>query len=740
MKQFVFLLIFFFPIISLGQDVNGRITDTNDQPIPNVFVISKITGDHWHTNETGEFQINKPAFPDSLIINHLGYKRMLIILDKKNELQNLIIKLERKSIELNEVSITGQLKSLNIISDIDLHTKPVNSSQEILRTVPGLIIGQHAGGGKAEQIFLRGFDIDHGTDINITVDGLPVNMVSHAHGQGYADLHFLIPEIIGNIDFGKGTYYADKGNFNTSGYVEFITKDRLEKSEVGVEYGSFNTMRFTSLLKILNSEKQSAYFAGEFLLTDGPFDASQNLNRINVFGKYILRQKNYDKVEITASHFTSKWDASGQIPQRSVDAGIISRFGAIDNTEGGFTGRSNVSLDYFKYINNNTFVKNKIFFSQYDFELYSNFTFFLNDPVNGDQIRQKESRQIYGAQSELDHIFKFNNFNINLRSGVGFLYNNIDNIELSHTRDRKITLEKIKYGDIDESNIYGFVNLEFDFGKFMINPAVRLDFFEFNYVDKLSEQYTALSVDKLQVSPKLNVLYNQSTKFQLFIKSGLGFHSNDTRVIVAETGREILPKAYGSDIGFIWKPMNRFIVNSSLWYLFLEQEFVYVGDEGVIEPSGKSQREGVDFGIRLQLSDYLFIDNDVNYAFARSIDEPEGLNYIPLAPDLTNTGGLSLRNMYGFSGGIRYRYIRNRPANEDNSIVAIGYLIADMNLSYSYKNIEIGLIIENVFNNDWNETQFATETRLENELESIEEIHFIPGTPFFIKSKLVFSF
>lgn len=146
------------------------------------------------------------------------------------------------------------------------------------------------------------------------------------------------------------------------------------------------------------------------------------------------------------------------------------------------------------------------------------------------------------------------------------------------------------------------------------------------------------------------------------------------------------------------------------------------------------------FGIRLQLTDYFFIDNDINYTFARSINEPEGMNYIPLAPDLTNTGGLSFNNLFGFSGGIRYRYIKNRPANEDNSIIALGYLITDGNLTYKFKNIEIGVIIENIFNNDWNETQFATETRLENESESVEEIHFIPGTPFSIKSKIVFTF
>jgi hypothetical protein len=740
MKNTILILIIFSPLISLGQNITGQITDENSSPLSNVYIVNTVSGEHWHSNNFGKFEITDFSGTDTLVFSYLGFEKVILTMSDSLMKQELIIKMKPKSIELSEISVSGHLKSLNIVSEIDLHVKPVNTSQEILRTVPGLIIGQHAGGGKAEQIFLRGFDIDHGTDINITVDGLPVNMVSHAHGQGYADLHFLIPEIIEKIDFGKGTYYADKGNFNTSGYVDFKTKDKLTENQASVEYGSFNTIRTSTLLNLINSNKQSAYFAGEFLLTDGAFETSQNFNRINLFGKYIINVNQYDKIMLLSSYFTSKWDASGQIPQRAVDVGLINRFGAIDNTEGGNTSRINLCLNYLKFIDNQTFVKNQIFYSAYDFELYSNFTFFLNDPVNGDQIKQKEKRNIFGAESELTRIYNIGITEIKLKTAVGFRHDIIDNIELSHTKDREITLEKIKFGDINESNLYGYINTEFDCKKWLINPAIRFDFFKFNYVDKLARKYKSSSVNKATVSPKLNILYNQSEKLQFFLKSGIGFHSNDTRVVIPENGRDILPAAFGADLGTIIKPGNRIILNASIWYLYLKQEFVYVGDEGVVEPTGKTRRTGIDFGLRYQLTKKIFINNDINYAFARSIAEPEGKNYIPLAPDLTSTGGLSIVNIHGFSGGIRYRYLRNRPANEDNSIVAKGYLIADMNLSYSYKSIELGLIIENLFNSKWNETQFATETRLQNEAESVEEIHFIPGTPFFIKSKLMIKF
>ncbi len=213
-----------------------------------------------------------------------------------------------------------------------MQTSPVRSSQEILRKVPGLFIGQHAGGGKAEHIFLRGFDIDHGTDVAISVDGMPVNMVSHAHGQGYADLHFLIPETISKIDFGKGPYYSDIGNFGTAGYVQFKTKDVLESSQLSLEYGAFNTTRTMAMLNVLDTENHSAYLAADYTVSDGPFESSQNFSRNNFFAKYAGNISDKEKLNAIASHFNSTWDASGQIPVRAVKSGLITRFGAIDDT------------------------------------------------------------------------------------------------------------------------------------------------------------------------------------------------------------------------------------------------------------------------------------------------------------------------------------------------------------------------------------------------------------------------
>ncbi|MFT7163732.1 MAG: outer membrane receptor protein involved in Fe transport, partial [Flavobacterium sp.] len=400
------LLTFLLSIIGLvshSQVQKGIVVDEFGNAIENAYIVNINSEAHAHTNDLGMFSIDKSVMGNVLKVSALGYKKVNYTISSS---ENRIV-LEDDIFRLDEIVIQQQLSALNVISKIDLQTTPVNSSQEILRKVPGLFIGQHAGGGKAEQIFLRGFDIDHGTDITISVDGMPVNMVSHAHGQGYADLHFVIPETVEKIDFGKGTYYADKGDFATAGYVAFQTKEKLDESSISVEAGQFNTLRTVGLFNLLGKKKkQSAYIATEYILTDGPFDSPQNFNRVNLLGKYSAMLEDSSKFSISASRFASKWDASGQIPQRLVDNGTISRFGAVDNTEGGNTSRTNINATISKPIDENTFLKANAFYSNYEFELYSNFTFFLEDPINGDQIRQKEERSIYGMNAELNKKMK----------------------------------------------------------------------------------------------------------------------------------------------------------------------------------------------------------------------------------------------------------------------------------------------------------------------------------------------
>jgi outer membrane receptor for Fe3+-dicitrate len=732
MRKFYTLTLLLLCFFAQSQIQKGIVKDSSGNPIENAYISNTNAQSHAHTNEFGTFSIDKTNKGDVLNISAAGFKKANCIF----KTTDFTIVLKEAIYSLDQVIIQPKWNAMNVVSKIDLQSAPVNSSQEVLRKVPGLFIGQHAGGGKAEQLFLRGFDIDHGTDIAVSVDGMPVNMVSHAHGQGYADLHFLIPETIEKIDFGKGTYYANKGDFATAGYVSFITKEKIDNNYISVEAGQFNTFKTVGLFNLLNKQKNhNAYFATEYIMTNGPFDSPQNFKRINLFGKYTNVLADNTKFSVNVSHFTSKWDASGQIPQRLIDANLISRFGAVDDTEGGKTSRSNINISLVKHINESTFLKANAFYSNYNFELYSNFTFFLEDPINGDQIRQNESRDIFGLNTEWNKKATNSYFQL----GFGFRNDATQNTELSHTAQRYLTLNTLKLGNIDQTNIFSYINAEFDFGKLKINPALRFDYFKFEYQDKLVINYTTKTEDKLKFSPKLNFIFTQNNNLQFYLKSGFGFHSNDTRVVVVNAAKEILPTAFGTDLGLIANPFPKLVLNGALWILNLQEELVYVGDAATVEISGRTKRMGVDIGMRYQLASYLFFDTDLNYTYARSIDSPKE-DYIPLAPDLTITAGLNSSKYKGFSVGFHYRYLKSRPANEDNSIVAKGYVVSDVNLNYEYKSVTFGISAENIFNTLWNETQFATESQLQNENQSVEEIHFTPGTPFFLKGKLSYRF
>lgn len=724
-----------------AQVISGKIIDAiSRQPLESAY-ISQVNSENKKavTDHYGNFTLNINSDSATVIASFIGYAAQIHTVKAS---LGIIIALKPADLTLKDAVIvqSSSQQKFNTLAKIDLDLKPLKNTQELMRIVPGLFVAQHAGGGKAEQIFLRGFDIDHGTDIQVSVDNIPVNMVSHAHGQGYADAHFIIPETINNMDFGTGPYYAQQGNLNTAGYINFKTYNNIPQSRVQVEAGQFNTFRTLAMVDLLkkNKDKQSAYIASEFNYTEGPTINSQNFHRLNVFGKYNLAISDNTQLTASASAFDSKWDASGQVPDRAVQSGMIDRFGAIDPSEGGNTERYNANIVLSHRFANGMHWENQAFYSRYKFNLYSNFTFYLDDPINGDEIQQKEDRNIIGYNSKLNKQWAFKTWTLNSIYGAGFRHDATENSQLNHVVKR-VFLEHYKLGDIKETNAFAYIQDQAIVGNWLLEAGLRFDYLRFNYFDKLIAQQLPAQ-GKAIVSPKLNIQYTFSSKVQAYVKAGKGFHSNDTRVVVANQGFDILPAAYGADIGFTLKPTKNLFVNIAAWYLYLQQEFVYVGDAGITEPSGKTRRQGIDMLIRYQLTNNIFANANINLTKPRAIGEPKGADYIPLAPTFTSTGGLFYKKKTGINGGLSYRYIKDRPANEDNSIVAKGYFLLDGTINYTRPKYEIGLAVENIFNIDWNEAQFATESRLMNEPQPEEELHYTPGVPFFARVKFAVFF
>jgi len=730
--------------------INGKVFDKETKlPLYGAVITLVEINRSTSSNVLGDYNFSK-LFEGSykLKIELIGYEKVnLTIAVSGSDTVQTSAYLIDNALTISQIDVTATIDYGSIsVSPIDILLRPTSTAQDLLKLVPGLFIAQHAGGGKAEQIFLRGFDIDHGTDINLQVDGMPVNMISHAHGQGYADLHFVIPETIDDFSVYKGPYFSKFGDLGTSGSVDFKTKNSIEKSMGLLEFGSYDYYRALAMVKVLgenshlfSKNKEDLYLAGEYAASNGYFDSRQKFSRLNVFGKYFGALSSKTILSVSGSTFYSHWDASGQIPERAVEENLIGRFGGIDNTEGGNTYRTNFNLNLMNSLSSNSSLTNQIYFSSYGFNLYSNFTFFLNDPVNGDQINQFENRNIFGYKGTYSFLGQIGNVNLNTSFGIGARIDDIDTIHLAHTRERSF-LNYYEAGKILVQDYFAYMDESIEAGDFVINPGVRIDYFDFDLTDDLNSSNSG-SVSAVRIGPKLNLFYNLNNKTQFFIKSGIGFHSNDARVAVVENIGNTLPRAFGYEAGTVFNAGNA-LINLSLWGLNLESEFVYVGDEAVVEPSGRTQRLGIDFSGRYQFNEWMWADLDLNYAKGKFTDEPEDADRIPLAPVFTSVGGLSARLDNGISGRIGYRYLDDRPANENYSVTANGYFVMDAVLNFQFSgNYQIGLTFENLTNNtSWNEAQFDTESRLEFETDPVSELHYTPGTPFSLKGNFSINF
>ena len=736
--------------------LRGTVADSlSGQPVAGVSVGLQGQPGGTATDALGNFRLSdvKPG-RYALRLGALGYRAQAVpVTVQAGESLRLSLRVATTTLSLAEVTVSQPQdpnQSLAAISHIDQLLRPVNSAQDLLRLVPGLFIAQHAGGGKAEQIFLRGFDCDHGTDFAVSVDGLPVNMVSHAHGQGYADFHFVIPETVEQLKVYKGPYTARFGDFATAGAGEFSTKTHLEHSQVKLEVGQFATRRALVMLDLLgldhhllSKRPESAYVAAEYNFTNSYFDQPQHFKRFNGMAKYTGQLSDKTSLTLLGSHFTSNWDASGQIPERGIEQGIISRYGSIDPTEGGRTSRTNASVVLTTALPHDAVLRQQAYYSKYDFSLFSNFTFFLHDSINGDEINQTDDRHLFGYTATYERDDRLGARSLHSTLGVG-TRNDFSTLGLRHTVRRE-TLDTITTGHLFEQNINAYLDETLSLtDRLTVNAAVRADFFTFDFRGRLADGNTGMlaplagRVARARVSPKLNLYYQLTPVVQLFARSGFGFHSNDARGVIRGANANVLPRAIGSEIGSTFKPLPGLVVNAALWSLHLQDELVYVGDEAVVESTGPTQRYGLDLSVRYQLGRRLFLDGDFNYNHGRQIDAPEKANYIPLAPTFTSTGGLTYKSPKGLSGSLRYRHIDSRPANDDGSIRARGYFLLDAVLAYTTSRFQIGASAENLLNVEWNQAQFATQTRLLNTpkrepTEGIDELHFTPGTPFYAK-------
>lgn len=740
--------------------VRGVVYDnTGKKPLQGATVTVDSTLMSVVTDAFGKFFLkNLDPGRHTLAISYIGrepVKQDFIV--EEGATTDLTFHLFPTAVTMNDIAITG-MKDLKLttIKMSEMNLRPVNNSQDLLRLVPGLFIAQHQGGGKAEQIFIRGFDCDHGTDINISVDNMPVNMTSHAHGQGFADAHFIIPESIQQLDYGKGPYEADKGNFYTGGYIAFKTKNSLDNNFASAEGGTYNYLRTATGFNLLNSKKgnsrhSDAYVIGEYVYNRGYFDAPQDLNRFSITGKYTNYISDNKQLSATISGFNTFWNASGQLPERAVNSGLVGMYGELDK-EGGATSRYNLNVAYDQKIDDNNHFKSNLYLTQYNFLLYSNFTFFANDPVNGDQIRQAENRKMAGYNAEYTNNTSRGVVNFKTQVGVGIRYDDVNNSELSSTVGKTVLLNRISLGDINDLNLSGYASEKIQLWRNLtFNLGVRYDVFVQQYTNKLPLDEPQATAETYRLSPKAGVCYKITDDIKAYYSYGTGLHSNDSRTIHLNQQLggsvyvgNIVPQAFGHDLGIEYILGSKLLLSAAIWRLDLQQEFGYSGDAAVVDTSGRSRRQGIDFSTRYVPFKRLSLYLDVNFAQGRFLDQPDGENYIALAPAITSTGGAKYNITKNIAAGLHYRHLGDRPANDDNSLVATGYTIFDAAMTYSRPNADYSIQVQNLFNTQWREAQFETETRLRTEVASgmpaQTDICFTPGTPLFFKVGATFKF
>ncbi len=665
------------------------------------------------TSPWGTFVLRVPAGAVRLVATRIGFAPETLTVAADSAA--VVFRLAAAPVTVDPVAVVADrgfsAAASDVVRRLDVELRPRESSQELLRLAPGLIIAQHAGGGKAEQIFLRGFDADHGTDVAIAVDGTPVNLVSHAHGQGYADLHFLIPEIVDRVDVRKGPYEARDSDFATAGAVDFTTRDRLDftRAVLTTRGGSFSTAHTLALVPIGGDARHSGgYLAGAAHLTDGPFERPLEYRRVNLFGKWTAPLGRAAELVATASSFGASWNGSGQIPERAVASGLITRFGLIDPSEGGNTHRQELALGVRSAAGPEDGWEARAYAVRYRLRLYSDFTFFLHDSTNGDGIEQDDSRFVTGVRAQYGRLGQLAGRIARWSGGLG-VRTDWGDVALYHQRLRQ-RLDTGIDDRVRQSQLYAWGQEELQLSdRLRLELGARGDLFRFDMLDRLDGRPAACTT--------------------AFANFGTGFHSNDARDVILASARDrLLPRAVGGEAGLrhSWAGGS---LAAALWGLDLQSELVYSGDEGTTEPRDRTRRVGLDFEGRVRLAPWLWADADLNLARGRFHDAPAGANRIPLAPTLTSTGGLSLREAGPVTGGLRYRFVAPRAAIEDNSVVARGYLVWESFASWRVSRFEVVFTVDNLFNARWNEAQFATTSRLRDEPAPVTELHFTPGAP-----------
>lgn len=662
--------------------------------------------------------------------------------------------IEKIEIQGKATSLIGEAISASegIIGQQEILNRPMLRTGEILELVPGMVVTQHSGTGKANQYFLRGFNLDHGTDFATSIDYMPINMRSHGHGQGYTDLNFIIPETIRTITFKKGAYYGQVGDFSGAGGADFNTVNQKQTTQLSATLGQDNFQRYL-LAGGIALDNDHINYAVEFNGYDGPWtDIKEDLDKTNVFLSYNSKLKNGD-LKVTLMGYDNTWNSADQIPQRAVNSGIIDELGSLDTSLGGNSSRYSINALW-----KNEHFNASAYHIDYDLNLWSNFTYFLDNPLTGDQFEQVDKRQIYGGQLSYITFADWQGMPVSNEFGAQARVDDIDEVGLFRTQQRQ-RLGAIRNDAVTESSL-GFYWQNSIIWNDAIKTIVsaRYDYFDFDVKTNINSNINGVdltgnkgSEDAGNVAFKANLIYTLNDQWEAYVSAGQGFHSNDGRGTIVQvdpnSGESVLPvdpivDSFGYELGLRANLFDKLNMSMSIWQLSLDSELLFVGDAGNTEPSDASSRYGIELTGYYRATDALTFDLEYAYTHAEFDQLPSNANQIPGALEHVVQAGISYQTQQGWFANARLRYFSERPLIEDGSVTSDASQIMNLNIGYQFSQLTLKLDILNALDSNDHDIDYYYASRLAGEPvgSETEDLHYHVLEPRTLRLSAVYKF
>ncbi len=620
----------------------------------------------------------------------------------------------------------------------DLKRRPISRVGELIEVVPGFVATQHSGNGKANQFFVRGFNLDHGTDFAASILGMPINMPTHAHGQGYTDLNFIIPEFVSSIHYRKGPYYADVGDFGSAANVAYNYVSRLDRSFASLSTGSYEYQRAVmgTSLKLFDGH---LLFGGELMANEGPWIVEEDLQKFNGLMRYSIGDFSF-----TAMGYESEWTSTDQIPERALQSNLISRFGSLAPSDGGDTRRYSFSGQW-EHSGLNVEHTIHAYVIDYQLDLFSNFTYVLDDPANGDQFEQRDRRIITGARSH--HAFTLSDM-WELSGGSDIRYDAIHEVALYATRERE-RIGTTRSSEVNQTSISPYVQTLTTWTPWLRSTlGVRGELYFFDINDTLPNNEG--SEFSGMISPKASLVFGPWSKTEYYLNAGMGFHSNDARgatttidpkSLAPVSPVDPLVRSHGADVGVRTQALDNLTTTLSLWMLNIQSELLFVGDAGTTEASRPSRRMGIELTNFYRFNDWLNADLDLAFSNARFRDDDPAGDRIPGAVETVISAGISVENLSGIFASLRLRHFGPRPLLEDNSQRSKESTIMNARIGYQV-NDSVSVMLEafNLFDARVNDIEYYYKSQLPGEGGPVADKHFHPAEPFALRFTLSAKF